>query len=496
MEKMQSIWEGTASNGQTFPVYSGDQSTEVVIIGGGITGLTAAYLLGTAGVPTILLEAHRIGLGTTGNSTGNLYATVDEHLSTIRKKWSDTVMKDIVNARSAALRFIEQMVTTNAIECNFSRQPFVFYSEERGDKTKKFIDDESSALDLAGLAPQILNTAGLPFETYAALRVDGQAQFHPLKYVRALAKMLESKCSIYEHSQVIDIDKEKGIVKTDKGTVSAQKIVMATHTPKGALGIHSVLGPYREFGVACELPNEFPGGIYWSMDAVKHSVRTLKDDKSYVMVVGDKFKTGQHGNSFEHIDGLANYLKERLPVAEPKFVWAGQQYRAADGLPYIGKADGRAYYLTGFATDGLVYGTLASMIVTDHILGTDNEWASTFDVSRFTPLKSAKAFLKENLDNAVQYLKDVPGNVDAKELKDIKAGEGKVMEHKGEKLAVYREDNGTLHTCSAVCTHMDCIVNWNPAERSWDCPCHGSRFNYDGALLEGPAITDLPKRAL
>lgn len=493
----RSIWEGTTPDTTSFPALQGDHTCNVVIIGGGITGITAAYLLSQAGVKTTLLEARKLGLGTTGNSTGNLYVTVDEHLSGIRKKWNKDVMRQVVNARGSALSFIEQMVSLHQLDCNFSRQPFVYYAEQYNNDIEKFLKDEIDAMQEAGVHAHIVDDAGLPFKTMKALRADGQAQFHPLKYVRGLANQI-TNCELYENSQVVEIDEDNGIVKTAGGSVKADKILMATHTPKGALAIHSVLGPYREFGVAAELSDmDFPGGIYWSLDAPKHSIRSLYDgDKKYVMVVGDKFKTGQHGNSFEHIQGLEQYLTQRLSISAPAFAWAGQQYRPADSLPYIGKADDRVYYLTGFATDGLVYGTLAAMIVTDTITGKQNEWADTFKASRHTPFKSAKAFVKENIDNALEYLKDMPGSADASSVEDVKAGEGKVISHKGEKLAVYKDEQGRVHTCSAVCTHMDCIVNWNAAEKSWDCPCHGSRFDYDGKLLEGPAVADLPKKNL
>jgi nitrite reductase/ring-hydroxylating ferredoxin subunit len=271
---------------------------------------------------------------------------------------------------------------------------------------------------------------------------------------------------------------------------------MATHTPKGVWMVQSLLGPYREFGVAAELKSgDFPSGIFWGLNSPKHSIRSFQNGgKNYIMVIGDKYKTGEGKDTTDYVKHLEKYLESRFDIGAERFIWAGQHYRPADGLPYIGRHSDRMFFLTGFATDGLVYGTLASMIVSDQILGKKNPWGEIYDLNRFTPAKSFKEFFKENIDNAVQYLKDIPGNVDVHSLKEISPDSGKILESGGEKIAVYKDESGNNHILSAVCTHMKCVVNWNPAEKSWDCPCHGSRFNIDGQVLEGPAIINLPKR--
>ena len=494
--KTRSIWEGTAAELPGYPVLNGDHQCDVVIIGGGITGLTAALLLSNAGKDVILLEARKIGLGTTGNSTGNLYSTVDEHLSSIRKEWSADVMKAVVQSRAAALDLIAGVIEQHGIDCNFARQPFHFYAEQMDEGIRKFIDEEFDALQEAGLNPELLGDVGLPFPTVKGIRAGGQAQFHPLRYARGLAQTLTGKCRLFEESKVVEIDEKDGVVKTAAGSVKAGAIIMATHTPVGVYMVHTVLAPYREFGVAAELNSaNFPGGIFWGMNTPKHSIRSFNDGgKNYVIVVGDKFKTGQHGDSAEHVKGLENYLRVRLDVSETKFIWGGQHYRTADGLAYIGKHSDKLYFMTGFATDGLVYGTLAAMIVTDQITGRENPWEKTFKADRFTPLKSAKDFITENADVVVQYMKDMPWNVGADSIKDIAPGQGKIVVMDSEKFGVYKDPEGNAHVVSAVCTHMKCIVNWNASEKSWDCPCHGSRFDIDGKVIEGPAIADLAKK--
>ncbi|MFL5765925.1 MAG: FAD-dependent oxidoreductase [Bacteroidia bacterium] len=496
--KTISIWESTARQGTVYPMLQGDKQADVVVIGGGITGLTAAMLLSDAGKKVIVLEALNVGLGTTGNSTGNLYVTVDEHLSGIKKKWNADVMKAVVRSRSSALSLIEQTIRRFDIKCDFYKTSFNFFAEDLDKNAEDFLQKEFDALVEAGLSPTLSQNPGLNFPVKKMISVDGQAQFHPYKYASQLAHSISQKCEIYENSPVEDFDEKEGIVKTKGGSVKAGAVIMATHTPKGVWMVQGDLGPYREFGVAAELKSgSFPGGIYWGVNAPKHSVRSFKDgDKNYIMVIGDKYKTGQGENTFDYVRHLEKYLDERFDIGEERFVWGGQHYRPADGLPYIGKHSDKLYFLTGFATDGLVYGTLASMIVSDMISGKKNEWEDIYDLKRYTPIKSFKEFFKENADNIVQYLKDTPWSADVKSLQEIARGDGKVIESGGEKLAVYKDEMGYSHAVSAVCTHMKCVVNWNPAEKTWDCPCHGSRFKTDGTVLEGPAVIALQKKEI
>ncbi len=495
----KSIWEETADTGKDFPALTKNAEADVVIIGAGITGLTAAMLLSDAGKKVIVLEAMKIGLGTTGNSTGNLYATVDEHLSHLKKKWNIEIVRDIVQSRNAGINLIESTINKYNIQCDFVRTSFNFFAETVDKKIEDFMKEETEALEEAGLAVNSSVHIGLPFEVRMAISVNNQAQFHPLNYVRQLAKNISAKCEIYENTPVMDFDEDAGTVKIKSGaTVKAKTVIMATHTPKGVFFVQTVLAPYREHGVAAEmLGSEFPTGIFWGVNEPKHSIRKYKQgDKEYVMVIGDKYKTGQAHDTTEYVKGLEQFMKKRFDVSATKYIWGGQQYRANDGLPYIGKHSDKLYMATGFASDGLTYGTVAAMIISDEILEKSNPWEKLYDFKRHTPAKSFKEFFKENINVAAQYIKDFPGKVDAKDIDEVKNCEGKIIQKNNEKLAVYRDENGKAHVVSAVCTHMKCIVNWNQSERTWDCPCHGSRFKFDGQVIEGPAIDNLPTKPL
>ena len=495
--KQTSIWKDNSEK-TNYRRLNGNVSADVAIIGGGITGITAAYLLAKAGKKVVVLEALKIAAGSTGYSTGNLYATVGhDGLHSIKSKWNEDVLKDVVASRAEAIDFIEQRIKQFKINCDFRRVPWCLFTNS--DKQSSFINKEREAAEIAGLT--VSDKVQFPLPVTNGFTVNGQAQFNPYEYVVALAENIDTgNCTIYENTKVTKVEEgDMCTIETTGGTVRAAQVIMATHTPKGIYKVHTSLGPYREYAVGVRLNGDYPApGIYWDMLQNEHySMRTFEaNDGPVFMVLGESHKVGQKENNEECLQALEKFLRNRFDVKEVAYTWSAQNYRAADGIPYIGLSSGnkKTFIATGFAADGLTYGTLAAMIISDEILGIENKWKKTYHAARNTPLASAKEFIKENINVLGEYLKDFPGVADVGEVKEIQPGEGKVISQDGEKIAVYRDDNKKLHACSAVCTHMDCIVSWNQIERTWDCPCHGSRFDNDGTVLEGPAIMDLPKR--
>jgi len=478
-----------------FPPLASELHVDVAIIGAGITGITAAYLLSQAGKKVVVLEAGRVGEGSTGYSTGNLYAAIGgEGLHSIAKKFDDDKLRAVVRSRAEAVDLIEGIIKKHNIDCDFKRASWSLFSVEG--HNMEFIEKERDAAIRAGL--EVLSSVVYPSEVKDGFSVQDQAQFNPLKYVQALANSASSdNCRIFEQSRVLKVDegKEVCVVETEHSRVLASKVIMATHTPKGIYAVHTTLGPYREYAVAAVLKGNDPGsGIYWEMQESKHySLRTFDTDAGKViMVLGEMHKVGQKEENLECFHKLEAFLKKRFDVGEILYRWSAQQYKPSDSIPYIGISTGneKTYIATGFAADGLTYGTLAAKIISDDILGIENQWKDTYKASRITPLASATNFIKENANVAYELVKDWLVN-DVEKFSEVKTYEGKIMLIEGAKHAVHRDGDGKLHIVSAVCPHMGCIVHWNTAEQSWDCPCHGSRFSKDGEVLEGPAINPL-----
>ncbi len=495
--KTTSLWKATSNEKVNFPALTKDIEVDVAIIGGGITGIISAMLLSNEGKSVAVTEALNIGLGTTGYSTGNLYVVVDEHLSKIKRKWDKEVMCAVAASRKAALELIENIISKYKVDCNFIHTPFYYFAESPDNSSFDFLNDEFESASQASLSPELVSETPLPFKISKALKIQNQSQFQPLKFIRQLAsKMISNSCSIYENSPVDRIEEENNMLYIGDKKVRARHIIMATHTPKGVYAVQSVLAPYREYGVAGTLNNKnYPEGIFWSADEKKHSVRSYHNNgKDYILTIGEKHKTGQEEDNRKCVERLQSYLDSHFDMKSFEYQWGGQHYRSADGLPYIGPSgDGNLYIATGFATDGLIYGALAGILIKDMILKKANRWNEIYDSKRITPMKSAKNFIKENIDDAIQYLKDLPMNVDITSFSELKNGEGKSIEIEGEKCGAYRDDNGKLHLVSLTCTHLKCICNFNYFEKSWDCPCHGSRFDIEGKVLEGPAIRNLKK---
>jgi Rieske Fe-S protein len=339
-----------------------------------------------------------------------------------------------------------------------------------------------------------------PLPIDVGFSVPNQAQFNPLQYTISLAQKIQSEhCFIYENTKVTNIsDGEPCTLETTGGKVTASKVIMATHTPKGIYLVQTSLEAYREYAVAATLNGTYPGpGIFWDMIGMEHySIRTYDTPEGQVlMVLGESHKVGTKEWNNACFQKLEAFLHGKFDVASVVYKWSAQQYKPADGIPYIGISSGNknTYIATGFAADGLTYGTLAAMIISDEISGRENKWNKTYKASRLTPVASFGKFVKENVSVGFHLIKDYLGKDEAEQFSEVRTKEGRIMELEGKKCAVHRDETGNLHIVSAVCTHLGCVVHWNFGEQSWDCPCHGSRFRVDGEVIEGPAIDGLKK---
>jgi glycine/D-amino acid oxidase-like deaminating enzyme/nitrite reductase/ring-hydroxylating ferredoxin subunit len=487
--KTLSVWRSTAAEAPG-PMLDADTRVDVAIVGGGITGVTLAMLLAEEGRSVVLLEAGTVGSGTTGNSTGNLYETLSTGLHAVREKWGDEVCRQVVRSRREALDFIAHHGTQLDADCHYRRCALYRYASAAD--AEDALDREHEASVAAGLTMRLEGRLpdGVPQPHGLALVLEDQAQFHPLIYTQALARRAAAAgCRILERTAALEIDAGGKWVRSERATVRAGEIVLATHTPSGVHAVQTEMLPHQEYGLAFRGTHRLAPGIYWGMGRQTLSVRGIDTDEGdYVVCVGGEHKTAQH-DALQALADLEALARERLGLQQPAWRWSAQNFRTADGLPYIGRDGSGALIATGFGTDGLVYGTLAATLLEDEILGRDNRWKALYKASRFEPVKAAKGFVQETAGVARAMVGDRLR--DGERFTSLAPGAGALVEIDGDKVAAYRDASGALQLLSPVCTHLKCQVRWNALETTWDCPCHGSRYAPDGHVIEGPALQPL-----
>lgn len=490
-----SVWRGTA-RATAWPMLEGDVAADVVIVGGGITGVTLALRLAQEGRSVVLLESQELGVGSTGNSTGNLYATVSDGLHAIADKWDKKVVGQVAQSRRETVDWMERQARQLNVDCGFRRCSLYWYATSAS--AQESVDKEHLAATEAGLLAHIEQglSAGLPNSHGCVLVLENQAQFHPLAYVRGLADHAAANgCRVFEHSPVLEVDRSQRVVRTPGGRVMAREVVLATHSPSGFHLVQAGMVPSQEYGLAVRL-DALPPGIFWGKGDERLSTRSLQaDGQTFLVCVGQQHKTGQHDAS-SAMQGLEALARRQFGQQEVTFRWSAQNFRSPDGLPYIGSDLSGAYIATGFGTDGLVFGTLAASIIAEQILGRANRWSELYKAGRFAPVKGAKGVLEEVTSMAKALIEDYLTPQQAQTLSSLAPGRGSIVEVGNESLAAYRDKDGTLFVVSPVCTHLKCKVRWNDMETTWDCPCHGSRFAPSGEVIEGPALAPLMRKSL
>lgn len=477
-----------------FPTLDQLGDIDVLVVGGGISGLTTALLLQRAGYRTAVLDQHQLGSGETGRTSAHLTEFPDAGYSRLAIDFGGDGARLVAQSTREAIGLIESL--SREIPCDFQRVSGYLFSERRSDGDR--LRDEATHARDAGVVVHELASAPLPFSTEGALEFPDQAQFHPLKYLAGLIRLYaDAGGSISEGTHVREIDEFGGAcrVRTDRSVLHGKYVVTVTDAPiTGGTLLDTKLRANRSYVIAVRVPERaIPHGLFWDTDDPYHYIRTALTTAGTLVIVGGEDHRVGTGADSDTFNTLEQYTGERFPVEAVVRHWSGQIMEPVDGLPYIGprEQDSHVLVATGYGGNGLTFGTVAAQLLTDSITGQSNAYAALYAPDRLLAARQWARYAAQNLPAAWTLVTDMlPLPVKAS-VEDLKPGEARILRLDGQKAAAARDLDGTLHVVSPTCTHMGCEVAWNTVEQTWDCPCHGSRYDVDGAVIHGPATSPL-----
>ena len=482
-----------------FPRLEKNLTADVVVIGAGITGITTALLLKRAGHKVVLLERGRSASMDTGHTTAHLTCVTDKQLTRLARTLGKDEARTVWQAGETAIQQIENLVQELDLACEFRRVPFYLstplrQARVRSSDRKRLVDEATLAGELGFPADF---TEEVPVLKRPGMVIPNQALFHPRKYLRGLIERIPGRGShVFEHSEVTEITDEPLTVHANGYNVSCAHMIFATNTPlQGitptikALLFQTKLAYYTSYVLGAEVGKGLaPEASYCDSDNPYYYLRVEPGrSRDYVIFGGEDHKTGQLRNTRVPYRNLAARLHQILPKARITHRWSGQVIETHDGLPYIGETAERQFAATGYCGNGMTFATVAAMMARDWLSGADNPWKELFSPGRKNVSGGALDYVKENVDYPLRLIADRFRKVEEPNPASVEPGEGRLVRYRGARVAAYRSEAGDLTLLSPVCTHLGCLVNWNPAERTWDCPCHGSRFRPDGAVMAGPA---------
>ena len=492
----QSLWQDEASFVPKQQNFIGTHY-DVVVVGGGMTGVVTAYLLQKQGRRCLLAEAHNLGFGTTGGTTAHLNTIMDTPYSTISSKFSKEASRIVRKGASEAINLIEEHIRSLGIECEFSRTDAYLFSANENET--KELDDILKASQDAGVEAEYTTQLPLPVAFEKAVCFKDQARFHPIRYLYGVAAAFEREGGhIVEQCRVTNVDESKEMlsISTTQGQFTAKNIIYATHIPPGINLLHLRCAPWRSYAMAVKLANEqYPDELIYDMKDPYHYYRTQRiDGVPYLIVGGKDHKTGADHDPEQSFLALRAHVQRIFNISEITHEWSSQYFDSADGLPYIGVLPGasdRVYVATGFGGNGMIYSHIAAVELSHYLLNGKSYYNELYVPSRVKPVAGFTNFVTHNADVIKHFVGKWFGVEQLEELAQLAAGEGKVVTLDGKRVALSKDIDGKIHAVSPICTHMKCNVSWNGAESSWDCPCHGARYSVDGRVLTGPADHDL-----
>lgn len=496
-----SLWTATTDL-PVFPQLHADMRVDVCIVGAGIAGLSIAYVLTRAGKSVAVLDDGPLAHGMTSMTTAHLTCVLDERYFELERMHGDEGARLAAESHMTAINRIETIVASEKIDCDFERlNGYLFLSPDDEEET---LIRELAAAQRVGIDAALVNRAPSPsLETGQCLLFPNQAQFHPLKYLAGLARAIQrdgGHVFAMTHAEHIEAGRPAQVMAGGH-VVTANSVVVATHAPVNDLvAIHTKQTGYMSYAIGARIPRgAVTRALFWDTGSPYHYVR-LQDihepDEEILIVGGEDHRTGQADDTTVHHERIVRWARDRFPfIRDVAYSWSGQVMQSLDGLAFVGRNPmdrGNVYVVTGDSGTGMTYATIAAILITDLIEERENPWETLYDPSRKT-LRTVPAYAKEAVRMAAQYADWVmPG--DLRSAEDVPPDGGAIIKEGLSPIAAYREPDGTLHRMSAVCVHLGCIVRWNATERSWDCPCHGSRYDRFGVVMNGPANSNLPRR--
>ncbi|GAB2559030.1 FAD-dependent oxidoreductase [Gracilibacillus alcaliphilus] len=499
--KKQSIWQEISMS--TFPRLSESKQSEVAVIGAGITGITTAYLLAKQGLQVILIDRDKLAGKTTGHTTAKITIQHGDIYHKLIQDFGVETASQYKDSQLEAFASICDIIQTNQIQCSFREEDSFLFTDTTENVPK--LEKEYEAYQQLGLDGELLPSIPFDIPVLQALKLRKQANFHPIAYLNYLIEQLKAmNVEIYENTLAIDIEEgENPVIQTADGRVTCQHAVIATHFPMyDPLKMFSIKTyPSRSYVTAFESQQPYPGGMYLSIDdEMKLSLRSITvDNKEYWLFGGESYKTGQYAKETSPYDELTKYAMDHLQAKEPAYQWSAQDYIPPDHIPYIGRAKEdypNIYLATAFRKWGMTNSMVAAKLITDLILKHDSPYEDLYKPNRFHANPDLKQLTKNGANVAKEFIQGKI-QVNDESIDDLKPGQAKkIRDDNGQIIGVYRDDQHQLHGVDTTCTHLGCEVNWNQSETCWDCPCHGSRYDIDGNVLEGPAIRNLTKKEM